>query len=229
MRYYHYVSDTKVDMLFQQIPQAQLKGLSGEIGFDLFFLKGKVQASCASQETRFAKLRAVETYLEKSGLLPGYLKANTWARFNGAFRMATFDAAPNLVGFFGLIQDMHVFLGGSINHLIAQSGPKTVSPPVSAFASMIRELDKVLKHEDHGTENRSIEGTWKNSGLHDAPKLPNLISRITGKFTQDYFEKSLVFPSQLSIVARVFDVQDVRHQRPLTRSIIGSPLYVADA
>ncbi|MGH9894906.1 MAG: DUF7019 family protein, partial [bacterium] len=44
MKYYHYISNTKAEMLFPQIPSKILSGLKAEIGFDFGVLNGKLTA-----------------------------------------------------------------------------------------------------------------------------------------------------------------------------------------
>lgn len=59
MKHYIYISDTKVDMIFAQIPKAMLEGLAGELKINLGVLSASFKQE-ASQETRFSKLEVLE-------------------------------------------------------------------------------------------------------------------------------------------------------------------------
>lgn len=69
MKYYIYISDTKVDMLYPQIPQPILKKIASSLSIDLKFLGAELSVagkSNPSDETRYAKVRIVSEYIEKN-------------------------------------------------------------------------------------------------------------------------------------------------------------------
>ncbi len=67
MKYYTYISDAKVDMLFPQVPHEIKKKVATEFGFDLKFLSAKRKAESESEENRITRLEVVAEYLRKSG------------------------------------------------------------------------------------------------------------------------------------------------------------------
>jgi hypothetical protein len=67
MRYHLYVSDTKIDMMYAQIPHATRQRTSMEFGVDLKLVKGSRKTEKEIEENRFTRLDAIVDYLEESG------------------------------------------------------------------------------------------------------------------------------------------------------------------
>jgi hypothetical protein len=65
VKYYLYVSDAKVDMLYAQIPQSLLDRLSAELKIDLKVVSLTIRPD-AEPRTRYAKLRLVVEYLKRA-------------------------------------------------------------------------------------------------------------------------------------------------------------------
>ena len=68
MKYYVYISDTKIDMLYPQIPKPLLKKIASNLSIDLKLLGAEVNIgtkSNQSDETRYAKVKIVSEYIEK--------------------------------------------------------------------------------------------------------------------------------------------------------------------
>ena len=65
MRYYLYISDTKLDMLRAQIPVNKLKAIAAGLKIDLKLLSVSLERKSASDDA-YAKLRTVEKYLEEN-------------------------------------------------------------------------------------------------------------------------------------------------------------------
>jgi hypothetical protein len=65
LRYFVYISDYKLDMLYDQIPVSLLSRISGEIRIDLKIAGLTLRGNGLSEATRIEKLRAVERYIEK--------------------------------------------------------------------------------------------------------------------------------------------------------------------
>lgn len=65
LRYYIYVSDYKLDMLYEQISPAQRRRISGELDIDLKLAGLTLRGSEQPDATRITKLRAIERYIDK--------------------------------------------------------------------------------------------------------------------------------------------------------------------
>jgi hypothetical protein len=68
MKYYIYISDTKVDMLYPQIPKSLLKKIASSLNIDLKLLGAEVNLGAktiSTDETRYSKVKIVSEYIEK--------------------------------------------------------------------------------------------------------------------------------------------------------------------
>lgn len=66
MRYYVYVSDVKIDMLFAQIPRSLLARVAGDLKLDLKLLSVTLKKETLP-ETRYSKLDVVTQALREAG------------------------------------------------------------------------------------------------------------------------------------------------------------------
>jgi len=69
MKYYIYISDAKVDMLYPQIPKPILKRIASSLNIDLKLFGAELNIgakSNSSDETRYAKVKLVSEYIEKN-------------------------------------------------------------------------------------------------------------------------------------------------------------------
>ena len=64
LRYYLYISDSKLDMLFEQIDPSVLKRISAEVKVDLKLASLTLRGAESSGPTRIVKLRIVERYID---------------------------------------------------------------------------------------------------------------------------------------------------------------------
>ena len=60
MRFYQYISDSKVDMLLPQIPLKAKQKITAEIGFDIKILTAKLKTERDSLDDRVSRLLVVE-------------------------------------------------------------------------------------------------------------------------------------------------------------------------
>jgi hypothetical protein len=65
LRYYVYISDYKLDMLYEQISPALRRRISGEFNVDLKLVGLTLRGSEQPEATKMAKLRTVEHYIDK--------------------------------------------------------------------------------------------------------------------------------------------------------------------
>src|SRR6266496_4413294 len=68
VKYYIYLSDAKLDMLYPQIPKSLLKRIASELNISLKLLGAELTAGIKgtqSEETRYSKVRIVSKYIEE--------------------------------------------------------------------------------------------------------------------------------------------------------------------
>jgi hypothetical protein len=125
-RYYIYVSDTKLDMLFEQINLRTRKSISVELRIDLKLASVTLSNSDAPAPARMAKLQIVEEYIIRNCEM-GTIKDSSTAYFCGTMDMQwawleswhSNDASP-IVLFRGEEESQLVMLAGSRRHVIGE-------------------------------------------------------------------------------------------------------------
>lgn len=138
MRYYLYVSDAKVEMLFPQVHEATQQKVAAKFGFDIKLFSASVETQQDTFNSRIARLHAVEEHLrsreevgtprDETSWIGGTLDAKFLDIGNGAILFVSHDA------------DAFIGLGGSSHHLIGNSPPEKVSIPYSFLPSLIQQL-----------------------------------------------------------------------------------------
>ncbi|MBU2667026.1 hypothetical protein KOI35_26285 [Actinoplanes bogorensis] len=141
VKYYVYISDTKVEMIYSQIPVPLRKKLSVELKVDLKVVGTTLKPS-TPPETRYSKVDMVRRFLEDSGDVgtvssPGpYVAGQTMMRW-GTIREG------RLVYFGGTMSSVVVGLAGARRHVIgapgAASTPETI-PLSSSSVDLIEAL-----------------------------------------------------------------------------------------
>jgi hypothetical protein len=133
-RYYLYVSDTKLDMLFDQISEQVRKKISVELKIDLKLASLTIRDAGSPDPARMDKLRIVEEFIARNHTV-GTIEDPSGGWFRGTLDMQwgwleSFrrnDASQ--VVFFRGQEDSHlVMLAGSRRHVIGES------PDTTAFA-----------------------------------------------------------------------------------------------
>jgi len=229
--YYVYVSDTKIDMLYPQIPTRLSKRISGELSLDFKFVGLSLKES-PTDETRYSKLRVVLRYLEETGQV-GPIGADS-AYFRGELPMKwglTPDAGATAVVFGGKADSRLIALRGSATHVIgydrAMRGYQLASPrfdsmPQSAspgFSNMQSRSAKGSLPPSRLSPSQSTQ--WaSDSTEHMVDPSESEVVLVNARDTVEYMDG----PSQLlTFTARVL-LQGVVHDRQV---IVGTPICVA--
>jgi hypothetical protein len=165
LRYFLYVSDAKLDMLFEQLDPALRRRISAEVKVDLK-LASVTLRQAEHPAARIAKLRLVERYIDAHHQV-GTLAAPGQEFFRGRLRMQwgwlargkhPDDSLP--VVFFRGRQDEHfVALAGSRSHVVGQHVPENAvfgysSAPsiVAAIRAHVSDLEGVPRYPAWGED-----------------------------------------------------------------------------
>ncbi len=216
MKFYVYVSDTKVDMLYEQIPHRLRDELATELKIDLKLLSTAFSQQ-PSEKTRFSKLRMVTDFIEKNEQI-GTVDAPA-SLFRGIMEMhwgpvGGFHDAKT-VYFGGETDNTILGLGGSLKHVIGETGESNPPdcPPGSHLPYLTTALtsDYLSRYTRDGKEETEMQ-----------------ILYVIGWATQ-----SMTGPTQkLEFLAKrllegngpyKFDVYEI----PPKHVLLGSPVYVA--
>jgi hypothetical protein len=220
LKYYIYVSDTKVDQLYNQIPKKLLREIAAELTVDLKPAGVGISATFKkeqAQETRFSKLKIVVQYLEKHMLVdigwvdaPGVYFKGTLPMFWGP--LPTWDNTK-VVYFGGSTQQTLLGLGGSAYHLIGQRGNATVGEPSSDLPSLVAVLSKELQ-----LKFPNLDHFFDESAALDVIEVMAMRAKGTAQMLE-FFAKRLAYDSGKLTPGRIQP-----RQKPV---LFGTPIYVA--
>ncbi|MEU6822430.1 SAVMC3_10250 family protein [Streptomyces atriruber] len=141
MRYYLYVSGTKLDMLYEQIPPKLLKRIAVEAKVDLKVLSVAVQSPRADATT-YDRLDIVEAYLEREFDVSWMTEPRPWFRGDLELRIAGYGSPEGPTFMTGRDGDTVIALIGSAHHLLGQrTAPETIQASYSMLPSLFRLLD----------------------------------------------------------------------------------------
>jgi hypothetical protein len=171
MKYYVYISDTKVDMLYSQIPKKMLDKIAVELGVNLgmfsLSVKEKENREKTPLQTRIEKLRLVEKYLEANMEVGTVDQPKTY--FKGSLPMrwgplgrGSLDEVGNLIYFGGETTKTILGLGGSRHHVVGnQIGESQAIISYSWTPAILDVLTKELglPDEHHKLERWTPEWT----------------------------------------------------------------------
>lgn len=225
LRYYLYVSDAKVDMLFAQIPRAFLTGVSGELKVGLGVVSATLKQD-AEPISKYEKLKTIVRYLDAQDQIgtvddpKAYFRGELPMRW-GSYGSSISETSP-LVYFAGSTPLTEVGLGGSRHHVLGSRGRdrEVGFDSASATPAMTRILTRGLAEDTavKPEETFSVAGRPYTA----ATLLPIAIHNAILQMDR------LGGPAQtLEFVARRLFLADSEGRRP--RTLLGTPLFVAAA
>lgn len=164
LKYFVYVSDTKVDMLYGQIPRGLKRKIAAELKIELHFFGTSIK-SRDPEETRYSKLSVVTDYLEKhadigsvdnpASYFKGTLEMN-WGNVGGE------SASEHVVFFVGRTEKTILGLGGSPWHVLGNVRPTSPGDINSSGAYLLYALSQDLELRD------AALAKWASERIRDA-------------------------------------------------------------
>lgn len=204
MRYYLYLSQTKLDMLFEQIPRKLLPRLVTGAKVDLKVVGVSLQRS-GGELTWYDRLDIVEEYLAQEYDIGWMTEPSFWFRGDLGLRISVTPNGRGPVFMTGVDGDLVVALVGSAHHVI---GHEHTSPELRVGGSWLPALQALLRH---GAENPGA--------LDDQDTIRETVSfagRVTGPATWcEFLARQLMRGTVTGPGGRKRDV------------VIATPLYVA--
>lgn len=224
LRYYVYISDSKLDMLFEQIDRSILKRVSAEVKVDIKIASITLREADQPGATRIAKLRVVERFLEENHTI-GSIQKPGREYFRGKMDMewGWTGGDDSGVWFEGndFNEGQYVGLGGSRYHVLSES-----------------PQGRLRKHANSGTAAPSIIRALEDSGFFLDTRIRN--SELSGELPggwqgyvsrRPYVPRSGHIPPQhLEFLAVPLAETYIDSGEPApVHVVIGTPLYVASA
>jgi hypothetical protein len=204
LRYYLYVSDSKVDMLLGQLPEKVIRAAAVALKINLGVVSAELSASTTISERRYQRLQLALKALEDSGEPLGPVRGSTrWARERGHFvwRIDTSGGEPHPT-----LQAQGGFFPGSMKHVIG--------------ATWNEPSDEGCPPSGPGQAFRDMLAAARPSLDADPDLMPGI--EIPGPYLPTYADDP---PMELEFVAIVY--ARIPYVGRTVLSAIGSPLYVA--
>jgi hypothetical protein len=223
LKYYVYISDAKVDMLFAQIPVKLRNRIAADLTIDLKILSASI-SSKTSEETRYSRTALVEEFLRKHNEL-GTVD-DPKAYFAGTMFMRWGPLYEGRIVYFGGMTDHTVIgLAGSRKHILTSSGDSEVSLGGGSGApdliALLRSADpNIVGPAGLGQLPRGGDQLgWEADAIYDAS------TNMSGSVQQlDFVAKRLATRS--ADPARDSGQEGYRFSKTI---LLGTPVYVAQA
>lgn len=217
-KYYLYVSDAKVDMIYGQIPRPFLDRVSGELKVDLKLLSVSLKQS-EYPETRYSKLDVVCQYIDNCFEVGDIDSPKPYFRGRTMVRWGPYGNDDRLVFFCGATPNTVFGLGGSGQYVIGATGTSAIhSHSATPFlhAVLCEEL-KIARHEGleasgismEDIKPTALEATYLTAQIFDGPEQE-----------VEFLAKKLLFAPGES------DPVNQWMSREGKGVLLGSPLYV---
>lgn len=253
LRYYLYVSDTKLDMLFEQIDPAMRRRISAETKVDLKLASLTLRRADAPSAARLAKLRLVERYIDRHHHV-GTIQEPGCEFFRGSMPMqwgwfhqgysdpnSPYDGRDT-VFFRGRDSSHVVVLAGSRRHVLGEQQPAAEDRDVRAHSATPNILAVIAEHIS-GSPGLGQRWRWLRSldprtggsedvcAAHDPPEVGLREAagvRLDGPAQHLEF---LAVPILHGFVEIYVPHDFVHHSIPdeTVHAVLATPLYVAMA
>lgn len=143
LRYYVYISDSKVDMLLPQVDPAFAGKRSTELGINLKVVTGKRKVE--SDADRIARLERVVRHIDDFCDVGTIDEPGQY--FRGRLAMRWREAAGGVTYFAGATEDTVVGLGGSSHHIIGGAPEKDRTFAPSMLPGLMPAMRAMLDDE----------------------------------------------------------------------------------
>jgi hypothetical protein len=242
MKYYVYVSDTKLDMLYAQIPQNILKKISADLGINLGFvslsLKEKKDDFQGQETARYKKLEVVTNYIKKNFPVGSIDSPKEY--FEGTIQMRWGDYMDTGMVYFGGNTDQTwLGLAGSSYHVIG-FGSAGYGGQVKGSVSVAIRIEPALKKAiGHDPKlDRNINSKWHSHTNPDEvgnASFLRLVVRLTSamrgpKEKFEFLARKLNYGKLTSSPTEKTRHYDSGEERPYNigeNVLLGTPIYVA--
>lgn len=144
MKYFIYISDSKVDMLLLQIPRRKKQKIATKLGINLTLITVELKYETETRENRITRLEAVISYIQEYGNLGSVNEPDEYVQDTMLMSWAQHPVFPDAVCFFGKMGQTIVGLGGSLKHVMGFTDQKPTLRSMSWDSSFQSRLWKEL-------------------------------------------------------------------------------------
>jgi hypothetical protein len=162
LKYYLYVSDSKLAMLYDQMPENTRSKLATELKIDLKLISATVKKG-EGQQNQFSKLRLLTEYLNESGEVgsiefPGKYFAGSLPMRWGIWGEDWSPPEQRIVYFTGVAGETTVGLGGSPEHMIGPGRKEPVLDSMGGKSNLLRILSALSKEPELSSRLQRYQG-----------------------------------------------------------------------
>lgn len=223
IKYYAYISQVKVDMLYSQIPPSFRDGIEAEVKLKLPLTEISFSKKQVS-DTLYIRLNLVESYLERQGLIGSIWKSSEY--FRGTLHMGWAEIHPGVVFWGGKLNETVIGLGGSMNNLLGYQSnssdiPEGISHTPWLISLISKEADVMISYEFPKGRDKEIQDLTRDRYESEAEK--RALSA-----TDDAIDYIATRPSKFNTNKFEFLAKLLKRSTIYGRDILlGSPIYVA--
>ena len=213
MNYFVYISDSKVEMLYEQIPWSIREKFSFELSIDFGVVKARF-SNTDSETARTTKLKLIEKSISrKIGTL---FKPRSFFRGEMNMIWGPYHDYENFVYFGGTNENIHVGLGGTLTNCIGFPKKTTEEPTSYSLSSYL--VSSLAKKKELPDLQKGFTSSYRVSELEE-----RAISAVVAANS-----RSLLPRQKMKFLAKrvISGVASNQNNRPV---LIGTPIYVACA
>jgi hypothetical protein len=149
VKYYIYVSDSKVDMLFPQVPHEIKKKIATEWKIDLKILSASRKSETEAEENRVVRLEAVTSFIQEYGNIGSIEEPADYIYGTLDMKWASLPAADvPVVYFIASTGNTYLCLAGSPKHMLGNLHGESGYVSSSATPLMVHHLAQCLESQD---------------------------------------------------------------------------------
>ena len=182
MRYFFYLSATKVNNLFAQIPKSRWKSIAAEVGFDVGLFSAKISGSPAlnRDEGDYQKLLAVIRHLKSNSILGSIDAPNDWVADETDAKMVLLEEGKHVVLFSGITAAGTAFaLGGSAANVVGTPPSSKLEIGWSFLPSLLQSLQRYERILEQGGLNAASTGAVIEQGTQrDQQEWMDLVQTV---------------------------------------------------
>jgi hypothetical protein len=224
VKYYIYISDAKVDMLFPQVPHDIKKKVATEWKMDLKVLSASRKVETEGEDNRIARLETVVDFIQEYGKVGSVDDPDDYIADTLAMRWGMLTTTPeNSLAFFAADTDQTtVGLGGSAQHLLGRNGGDEIR-----YNSLTPALlDCLFKELGWGADNfKGLGGTSERTAEIFLRAVHASAARMLGpKQSLEFLAKRLLYGTVEGVEIDPLETSDDTADRSV---LLATPLYIA--
>jgi hypothetical protein len=223
MEYYLYISDSKLDMIFPQIPEKAKLKLAAEIGLNIGVLQAKLKADPGthSEGNRIDRLKIVTQHITRSNPVGTVDEPASWIAGAHSARVVYLPENDQVVFFVGnSTRGARFGLGGSRAHLVSRNKPEKVDIGWSFLPDLLQSLRMMDTLSSKASlPSESTEGFIRETARNDEFEWMDLLRVAQRAASGPHIQIKFLAKTLLAAT----------HPNDGIQGVLATPLYVAMA